>query len=158
MSIIAVRGPVPRLSGRAAPLLAAPLLAALMLAACHLSAAVGGSSGTPRAAPYATTSSPPKSYEVKRETDPPSDAPNESGLPMRPDQATPLTGYSVEEATRRARAKGFHGSIEIVPLAQFDEACKPATVCAIRPWYWEHNNTELTLYINREPTTTPPRH
>ena len=156
MSTIAVRGPVPRLSG-----LAAPLLAALMLTGCHVSTALGGSSGAPRASPNAaamqsatSTSSPATSSAAPvAESEHP---PSESGLPQRPDQAMPLAGYSVEEATRRARARGFHGRIEISHLTEFDPACKPATVCGVIPWYWEADPPILTLYINHEITITPP--
>jgi hypothetical protein len=70
---------------------------------------------------------------------------------------TVLTGYTVEEARRRARRAGYAFRIEVVPMADFDPACRPGTVCRVNVRWWEANvDTTLKLYINRSITITTP--
>jgi hypothetical protein len=70
---------------------------------------------------------------------------------------TILTGYTVEEAKRRARHAGYAGRIEVVPMSSFDADCKPATVCRLNPLRWESNGPGLlTLYIARQLTISTP--
>lgn len=70
---------------------------------------------------------------------------------------TELIGYSVAEATKRARGAGFTGKIEVANLAEHDAGCKADTVCSVTPKRWEFNQGEtLTLWINRKVTISVP--
>lgn len=70
---------------------------------------------------------------------------------------TTLSGFPVEEAKRRARRAGYSGRIEVIPMGEFDAACKPAAVCRVSPLRWELNTGgQLTLFINRPITITTP--
>jgi len=70
---------------------------------------------------------------------------------------TVLEGFSPDEATRRARAAGFPGQIEVGPLAAHDPACKPGTVCRAEPFRWEFIAAgTLTLLVNPTLTISTP--
>lgn len=62
---------------------------------------------------------------------------------------TILAGYTVDEATRRARATGFHGEIKVSPLLEFDTHCAEGTVCSVVPMRWQISNETLYLQVNR---------
>lgn len=64
---------------------------------------------------------------------------------------TILAGFTVEEATRRARATGFEGQIEVGHLSEFRSNCKLGTVCGVTPQRWQLNiENSLTLWVNPE--------
>jgi hypothetical protein len=67
-----------------------------------------------------------------------------------------LVGYTVEEATKRARAVGFTGRIDVFEDA-YDASCKAGMVCHVKPDVWEWQLTAtMTLYINRKMTISAP--
>lgn len=66
------------------------------------------------------------------------------------DHRTKLVGLDVAEATQRARAAGFTGTIEVID-ANPDPACQIETVCHVDPERWELNQArKMTLYINHK--------
>lgn len=68
-----------------------------------------------------------------------------------------LAGYTVEEATRRAKDAGFAGPIHVIPDDNFDARCAAGTVCRIYPRLWqEFPNDQLTLYVNRSVQISSP--
>jgi hypothetical protein len=70
---------------------------------------------------------------------------------------TRLVGYTVEEATQRAKAAAWKGEIVVRQLGEFDAKCKEGLVCSLAPARWEigEGNT-LTLYVNRKVTISTP--
>jgi PASTA domain len=73
------------------------------------------------------------------------------------ERGTPLVGYTVAEATQRARAAGLRGTISVSQLSEFDARCAAGTVCSITPLRWEIDPTiDLTLYVNRKLTIHTP--
>ena len=72
------------------------------------------------------------------------------------DTAT-LVACTVEEATRRAREKGYAGKIEVLSENEFQAGCQPGTVCRVSPRLFEMlHGRVLTFYINRELTIKTP--
>ena len=70
---------------------------------------------------------------------------------------TRLVGYTVEEATQRARAAAWKGEIEVQQLSEFDAACKGGLVCSLAPARWEiGEGHKLTLFVNRKIAITTP--
>ena len=62
---------------------------------------------------------------------------------------TILAGFTVEEATRRARATGFDGEIETKQVSDYRADCKLGTVCGVTPLRWQLNiEHTLTLWVN----------
>ena len=65
-----------------------------------------------------------------------------------------LVGLSPEEATKRARAAGFTGKIEV---GQTSGTCKVGIVCSVSPDHWELNQEHLmTLWVNKAMTISTP--
>lgn len=56
-----------------------------------------------------------------------------------------LTGLTVEEATKRARAAGYTGTVRVGNASP--NACKTGTVCHVTPYRWTTNSDQLTLYV-----------
>ena len=56
-----------------------------------------------------------------------------------------LTGLTVAEATKRARAAGYTGTVRVVDASP--NACKTGTVCQVTPYRWQTNSDQLTLYV-----------
>jgi hypothetical protein len=70
---------------------------------------------------------------------------------------TRLVGYTVEEATRRARAAGWENKIEVRPLTEYDARCKDGMVCTFQPARWEiGDGSALTLYVNHKMAISTP--
>jgi hypothetical protein len=70
---------------------------------------------------------------------------------------TRLVGYSVEEASKRAKAAGWDGKIEVHPLREYDAKCKEGMVCTLDPARWEIGaGSSLTLYVNHKVTISTP--
>jgi hypothetical protein len=70
---------------------------------------------------------------------------------------TVLVGYSIAQATERARGAGFTGKIEVGNLADHDAACKDGAVCSVTPLRWEFGQGEtLTLWVNRKVAISVP--
>jgi hypothetical protein len=70
---------------------------------------------------------------------------------------TILAGTPVEEATRRARAAGFDGRIEVAHLDAYRADCKADTVCLVTPRLWEVAPGEtLRLWVNHTVTISAP--
>jgi hypothetical protein len=64
---------------------------------------------------------------------------------------TRLVGYTVEEATQRAKAAAWKGEVEVRQLSEFDPGCKDGMVCSLAPARWEiGEGHKLTLYVNRK--------
>jgi hypothetical protein len=64
---------------------------------------------------------------------------------------TRLVGYSVEEATQRAKAAAWKGEIVVDQLSEFDASCKEGVVCSLAPARWEiGEGHKLTLYVKRK--------
>lgn len=62
---------------------------------------------------------------------------------------TILAGFTIEEATRRARATGFDGEIEVRHVSEYRSDCKLGTVCGVTPLRWQLNiEHSLTLWVN----------
>lgn len=63
---------------------------------------------------------------------------------------TILAGYSVEEATRRAKAAGFTGRIEIRERTRYQAGCELGAVCWVTPRRWELDQDRvMTLWVNK---------
>ena len=61
-----------------------------------------------------------------------------------------LRGLSVEDATKNARASGHLGKIEVHKLGEWDDGCKPGTVCRVSPVRWGlDRDATLELWINK---------
>lgn len=62
-----------------------------------------------------------------------------------------IVGLTVEEASKKIRAQGVTGEIEVVKKSDFDKDCKTDTVCGFDPrrWYKIQPN-RVTLYVNRK--------
>jgi len=70
---------------------------------------------------------------------------------------TRLVGYSVAEATQRAKAAGFEGTIEVHALTEYDAKCKEGMVCTFQPARWEIGaSSTLTLYTNHKVSISTP--
>lgn len=70
------------------------------------------------------------------------------------DNRTELVGFSVEEATRRARAAGYTGVIDVRTCNGC--TCKLDTVCSVSPDRWELNQDRLILVVARAAAITLP--
>jgi hypothetical protein len=70
---------------------------------------------------------------------------------------TRLVGYTADEATRRAKAAGYAGKIEVRPLSEYDAKCKEGMVCRFDPARWEiEGSGTLTLYTNHKVQISTP--
>jgi beta-lactam-binding protein with PASTA domain len=57
-----------------------------------------------------------------------------------------LRGLTPEEATKRARAAGYTGSVRVVDASP--GKCKTGLVCEVTPLHWERNaGDQLTLHV-----------
>jgi hypothetical protein len=77
--------------------------------------------------------------------------------PERPTTRTDppdLTGLTVEEATKRARAAGYTGTVRVTDAAA--GACKTGTVCQVTPFRWNLNIEQLTLFVAPNVSITLP--
>ena len=137
-------------------------LGVLLLSACLSSittTALRGSTGPPGAA--STNGPAPESSLVAAAKPPGTIGPGDFD-PADPDRPrrgheTQLSGYSVEEANRRARAAGFDGEIHVCELAELDASCKAGAVCGVDPVHWEGTGAKrLCLYVNRKIVITKP--
>lgn len=72
------------------------------------------------------------------------------------EQRTELVGYSVEEATRRARSAGYTGNVDVRSCTTCGPSCKLDTVCRVSPDRWELNQEMLILFVARAATITLP--
>jgi hypothetical protein len=133
----------------------------LWLLACQahsLTAGLGGGARTSSADPSGTrpeTFTGSTNSPFSAATDPPAterDIARENGH-----RWTRLVGYSIAEATRRARAAGYSGEIKVEELEQFDASCKDGTVCTFIPSRWELDLDDvLYLKVNRKVTIANP--
>jgi hypothetical protein len=70
---------------------------------------------------------------------------------------TRLVGYTPDEATKRAKAAGWEGRFEVLPLREYDAKCKEGMVCSLQPARWEiGQGSTLTLYVNHKVTISTP--
>jgi hypothetical protein len=70
---------------------------------------------------------------------------------------TRLVGYTVAEATQRAKAAGYEGKVEARPLTEYDAKCKEGMVCTFQPARWEiGEGATLTLYVNHKVSISTP--
>lgn len=70
---------------------------------------------------------------------------------------TRLVGYSVDEASRRAKSAGWEGKVEVRPLREYDARCKDGMVCTFDPARWEiGEGSTLVLYVNHKMTISTP--
>jgi hypothetical protein len=70
---------------------------------------------------------------------------------------TRLVGYTPDEATRRAKAAGWEGRIEVHQLNEYDAKCKEGVVCTLDPARWEIGaGSTLTLYLNHKVAISTP--
>jgi hypothetical protein len=159
---------------------------ALWLSACHahsLNGALGVHSSTPSTSsgssasasnPSTTSSSTescPKSGDLPGPRPETYTGSNNSPLSARTDPEptaceiarenhhkwTRLVGYTVEEATQRAKAAAWKGEIVVRQLDEFDPGCKEALVCSLAPARWEiGEGSTLTLYVNRKIAISTP--
>lgn len=61
-----------------------------------------------------------------------------------------LVGLTIEDATKRAKAYGFTGRVEVMDLSEFDASCKAGTVCRVHSSYWYLNQDHvMTLFKNK---------
>jgi len=68
-----------------------------------------------------------------------------------------LEGLSVADATKRARAAGFSGAIEVHKLDEYDGGCKADTVCRITPYRWELDQVRtMELWVNKTASVVMP--
>ena len=73
------------------------------------------------------------------------------------DDAGMVTGMTIEEATKKAKASGFTGEVKVSELYEFDKDCKAGTVCRFEPRrYYLNQDRTLTLYINRKLSISAP--
>jgi len=161
------------------------IVAALSVSACQahsLSGALGtstpstssGSSASSSDASTTSSSSPdncPSSADLPRQGSETYTGSNNSPFSARTDPEptaceiarennhkwTRLVGYTVEEATKRAKAAEWDGTIEVHELSEFDPKCKDGLVCSLAPARWElRQDRKLTLYVNRKMTISTP--
>ena len=120
-------------------------LTALLLTACQhsMNASFGAGATAGAGAPSAASTS-------ASSTEPPATSPSGPSAGPTGDTAA-LVGYTVEEATRRAREKGYTGNIEVYFAREFVAGCNPGTVCGVTPRLFEMlPGRVLTFYLNRE--------
>lgn len=68
-----------------------------------------------------------------------------------------IIGLSVADATKKAKAVGYTGKIEVLTMSEYDADCKADTVCRVMPEYWDLNQERtLTLFVNRKATIVVP--
>jgi len=68
-----------------------------------------------------------------------------------------LAGLSPAAATAKAKASGFTGKIEVLPLSEYDASCKADTVCRVTPFRWEINqDPSMQLWVNKKVAITVP--
>jgi len=69
-----------------------------------------------------------------------------------------LAGYTLDEATRRLKAAGFTGNLNVNPEDHFNPKCPANTVCRVYPGTWQNDlDGRLTLYINRSVEISSPK-
>jgi hypothetical protein len=70
---------------------------------------------------------------------------------------TRLVGYTIDEATKRAKAAGWEGKVEVRQLREYDAKCKEGLVCTFEPARWEiGQGSTLTLYRNHKVEISTP--
>jgi O-acetyl-ADP-ribose deacetylase (regulator of RNase III) len=67
-----------------------------------------------------------------------------------------LAGYTVEQATQRAKLTGFSGTIRVTEGDRFDPSCADGVVCAVFPAYWQGSSEQLILFVNRHMKISSP--
>jgi beta-lactam-binding protein with PASTA domain len=68
-----------------------------------------------------------------------------------------VTGMTIDEATKKAKASGFTGEVKVAELYEFDKDCKAGTVCRFEPRrYYLNQDRTLTLFINRKLAISAP--